>query len=225
MVQFHNDWDELLGPEFQKPYYQDLRKFLLAEYKTRRVYPDMYHIFYALQQTPYHAVKVVILGQDPYHGPGQAHGLSFSVQPGVPAPPSLQNIFKELHDELGCAIPNNGCLAPWAAQGVLLLNTVLTVRAGQANSHRGMGWEQFTDRVISLLNSREDPVIFLLWGRNAMDKRALITAPQHHILSCAHPSPFSADRGFFGCGHFKKANELLAAMGKDPIDWQIKDIS
>lgn len=224
MVQFHNDWDGLLNLEFQKPYYQDLRKFLIAEYKTRKVYPDMYHIFFALQQTPYRDVKAVILGQDPYHGPGQAHGLSFSVQPGIPSPPSLQNIFKELQSELGCFIPNNGCLLPWAKQGVLLLNTVLTVRERAANSHRGVGWERFTDRVIGLLNDREDPVIFLLWGRNAMDKQALITAPQHHVLTCAHPSPFSADRGFFGCGHFKKVNELLTAMGKAPIDWQIPNI-
>ncbi|MCI8500697.1 MAG: uracil-DNA glycosylase [Oscillospiraceae bacterium] len=224
MVQFGNGWDEVLAGEFEKPYYQKLRAFLKKEYGSRRIYPDMYSIFQAMQVTPYHEVKVVILGQDPYHGPGQAHGLSFSVQPGIEPPPSLQNIFEELRQELGCYLPNNGCLLPWAEQGVLLLNTVLTVRARSANSHRGYGWEIFTDRVIELVNDLEQPVVFLLWGANAREKAALITNPQHYILTAPHPSPFSAARGFFGCGHFKKANELLAASGREPIDWQIKNL-
>lgn len=224
MVQFGNGWDEVLAGEFEKPYYQKLRAFLKKEYGSRRIYPDMYSIFQAMQVTPYHEVKVVILGQDPYHGPGQAHGLSFSVQPGIEPPPSLQNIFEELRQELGCYLPNNGCLLPWAEQGVLLLNTVLTVRARSANSHRGYGWEIFTDRVIELVNDLEQPVVFLLWGANAREKAALITNPQHYILTAPHPSPFSAARGFFGCGHFKKANELLTASGREPIDWQIKNL-
>lgn len=224
MVHFENDWDEVLSGEFDKPYYLQLREYLKQEYRTKHVYPDMYSIFKAMQVTPYESVKVVILGQDPYHGPGQAHGLSFSVQPGVPAPPSLQNIYKELQTELGCTIPNNGYLIPWAEQGVLLLNTVLTVQAGNANSHRGQGWEHFTDRVIELLNEREKPVVFLLWGANARSKTTLITNPNHHVLTCAHPSPLSAHNGFFGCGHFKKANELLAASGQEPINWQIPNI-
>ncbi len=224
MVQFGNGWDEVLAGEFEKPYYQKLRAFLKKEYGSRRIYPDMYSIFQAMQVTPYHGVKVVILGQDPYHGPGQAHGLSFSVQPGIEPPPSLQNIFEELRQELGCYLPNNGCLLPWAEQGVLLLNTVLTVRARSANSHRGYGWEIFTDRVIELVNDLEQPVVFLLWGANAREKAALITNPQHYILTAPHPSPFSAARGFFGCGHFKKANELLTASGREPIDWQIKNL-
>ncbi len=224
MVQFGNGWDEVLAGEFEKPYYQKLRAFLKKEYGSRRIYHDMYSIFQEMQVTPYHEVKVVILGQDPYHGPGQAHGLSFSVQPGIEPPPSLQNIFEELRQELGCYLPNNGCLLPWAEQGVLLLNTVLTVRARSANSHRGYGWEIFTDRVIELVNDLEQPVVFLLWGANAREKAALITNPQHYILTAPHPSPFSAARGFFGCGHFKKANELLAASGREPIDWQIKNL-
>ena len=224
MVHFGNDWDEVLEGEFEKPYYQKLRAFLKKEYSSTRIYPDMYSIFKAMQVTPYNGVKVVILGQDPYHGPGQAHGLSFSVQPGVEAPPSLQNIFKELRAELGCTIPNNGCLLPWAEQGVLLLNTVLTVRAGNANSHRGAGWETFTDRVIELLNEREKPIVFLLWGANARSKTQLITNPNHHVLVSPHPSPLSASRGFFGCGHFKRANELLAASGQKPVNWQLADI-
>ena len=224
MVHFGNDWDEVLEGEFEKPYYQKLRAFLKKEYSSTRIYPDMYSIFKAMQVTPYNGVKVVILGQDPYHGPGQAHGLSFSVQPGVEAPPSLQNIFKELRAELGCTIPNNGCLLPWAEQGVLLLNTVLTVRAGNANSHRGAGWETFTDRVIELLNEREKPIVFLLWGANARSKTQLITNPNHHVLVSPHPSPLSASRGFFGCGHFKRANELLAASGQEPVNWQLADI-
>jgi len=224
VVHFGNDWDEVLEGEFEKPYYLKLRAFLKKEYSSTRIYPDMYSIFKAMQVTPYNDVKVVILGQDPYHGPGQAHGLSFSVQPGVEAPPSLQNIFKELQAELGCTIPNNGCLLPWAEQGVLLLNTVLTVRAGNANSHRGAGWETFTDRVIELLNEREKPIVFLLWGANARSKTQLITNPNHHVLVSPHPSPLSASRGFFGCGHFKRANELLAASGQEPVNWQLQDL-
>ena len=216
MVQFGNDWDEILKGEFDKPYYKQLHAFLKREYGSRRIYPDMYSIFKAMQVTPYKEIRVVILGQDPYHGPGQAHGLSFSVQPGVEPPPSLMNIYLELQNELGCFVPDNGCLLPWAEQGVLLLNTVLTVRAGQANSHRGCGWEIFTDRVIELLNEREKPIVFLLWGAN--------TNPQHFILTAPHPSPLSAARGFFGCGHFKKANELLQSVGEEPVNWQIPNL-
>ena len=221
---FENDWQELLDPEFAKPYYQELRSFLAKEYKTQTVYPNMYDIFGCLHGTAYKDVKVVILGQDPYHGPGQAHGYSFSVRPGVEAPPSLVNIFKELQSDLGCYIPNNGYLKKWADQGVLMLNSVLTVRAGQAGSHRGKGWETFTDHIISLLNDREDPVIFMLWGRYAREKVKLITNPRHFILEAAHPSPLSAYNGFFGCRHFSKANAMLEQIGKAPIDWQIENI-
>ena len=220
---FNNDWAELLKDEFQKPYYLELRKFLASEYKTRLIYPDMYHIFATLQSTSSEDVKVVILGQDPYHGPGQAHGFSFSVQPGVEVPPSLQNIYKELNTDLGCRIPKSGYLKKWADQGVLLLNAVLTVRAGQAGSHQGKGWEIFTDDIIRLLNQREKPIVFLLWGRYARNKKSLITNPQHLILEAAHPSPLSAYHGFFGCRHFSKANEFLAAHGETPVDWQIED--
>lgn len=184
----------------------------------------MYDIFNALHYTAYKDVKVVILGQDPYHGPNQAHGLSFSVKPGVPAPPSLMNIYKELHDDLGCYIPNNGYLKKWADQGVMLLNTVLTVRAGQANSHKNMGWEHFTDRVISLLNEREDPIVFILWGKNAQSKLSIINNPKHFIIKSVHPSPLSANRGFFGSKPFSKANNFLVSIGKEPIDWQIENI-
>ncbi len=216
-----NDWQELLEPEFQKDYYRRLRAFLAQEYRTATVYPDMYEIFSTLQCTPYRDVKVVILGQDPYHGPGQAHGFSFSVKPGIDIPPSLVNIYKELMSDLGCHMPSGGYLKKWADQGVLMLNAVLTVRAGMANSHRGQGWEQFTDRIIELLNEREDPVVFLLWGRPARLKKALITNPRHLVLEAAHPSPLSAYNGFFGCRHFSKTNEFLTANGKEPIDWQI----
>lgn len=219
-----NDWHDLLDDEFKKDYYLKLRGFLAHEYRTRTIYPDMYDIFNALHYTGYRDVKAVILGQDPYHGPNQAHGLSFSVKPGVPIPPSLMNIYKELKDDLGCYIPNNGYLKKWADQGVMLLNTVLTVRAGQANSHRNMGWEQFTDRVIQLLNDREDPVVFILWGSNAQSKLSLITQPKHHIIKSSHPSPFSVHRGFFGNRPFSRTNDFLAAIGKDPIDWQIENI-
>lgn len=219
---FYNDWKELLAPEFEKEYYQKLHRFLAQEYRTRTIYPDMYDIFATLQSTPYADVKAVILGQDPYHGPGQAHGFSFSVKPGIDIPPSLQNIYKELSTDLGCYIPHTGYLKKWADQGVLMLNAVLTVRAGQANSHKGMGWETFTDRVITLLNQREKPVVFLLWGRNARNKKELITNPQHLVLEAAHPSPLSAYNGFFGCRHFSKTNAFLTAHGMQPIDWQIE---
>lgn len=224
MVNIGNDWDEILDGEFKKEYYIKLREFLKSEYKSHRIYPDMYDIFNALKWTSYADTKVVILGQDPYHEEGQAHGLAFSVKKGVKIPPSLMNMYKELHDELGCYIPNNGYLEKWARQGVMLLNSALTVRSGAANSHRNKGWEIFTDRVVECLNEREDPVIFLLWGNNAKEKMKIITNPNHKILTTVHPSPLSASRGFFGCGHFKKANQLLEAMGKTPIDWQIENI-
>ena len=221
MVQLNNQWDDLLKDEFQKPYYQKLRAILAREYQTHTVYPDMYDIFNALRATDYKDVKAVILGQDPYHGPGQAHGLCFSVKPGVPAPPSLKNIFKELKDELDIPIPDTGYLMPWAKQGVLMLNTVLTVRAGEANSHKGLGWETLTDRVIELLNDREQPMVFFLWGANAKRKRELLTNTSHLVLSCAHPSPLSASSGFFGCGHFKACNDFLKKHNMTPIDWRL----
>lgn len=224
MAILKNDWAPLLEAEFEKPYYLKLRQFLVDEYNNRVVYPDKYDIYNALHYTPFENTKVVILGQDPYHGPGQAHGLSFSVQPGVKAPPSLQNIFKELRDDLGCRIPNNGCLVKWAEQGVLLLNTVLTVRKSSPNSHRGMGWETFTDQVIRTLNEREKPVVFILWGRNAQAKQELITSPRHLIIKSPHPSPFSADRGFFGSRPFSKTNQFLREIGSTEIDWQIPDL-
>ena len=220
MVQIGNSWDEKLKDEFTKDYYLQLREFLKQEYATRVIYPDMHDIFNALKATSYEDVKVVILGQDPYHEPGQAHGMCFSVKPGVPVPPSLQNMYKEIAAEYpGWPIPEDGYLQKWADQGVLLLNAVLTVREHAANSHKGKGWEILTDRVIQLLNEREDPVIFLLWGRNARDKAALITNPQHAVLQAAHPSPLSAYNGFFGCGHFRQANDLLRKYGKTPIRW------
>lgn len=224
MVNIGNDWDTLLAGEFEKPYYKQLRAFLVSEYRSRRIYPDMYSIFNALKLTAYKDVRVVILGQDPYHGENQAHGLAFSVQKGIATPKSLMNIYKELHDDCGCYIPNNGYLKKWADQGVLLLNTSLTVRAGEANSHKDKGWEIFTDKIIELLNEREDGIVFLLWGSNAKSKESLITAAQHRVLSAPHPSPLSASRGFFGCRHFSRTNELLAGMDKEPIDWQIENI-
>lgn len=219
-----NGWQNLLEDEFKKDYYLKLRKFLINEYRTRTVYPDMYDIFNALHYTDYNNVKVVILGQDPYHGPNQAHGMSFSVKPGIPAPPSLANIYKELNSDLGCYIPNNGYLKKWADQGVLLLNTVLTVRAGEANSHKNMGWEHFTDKVISLLNDREDPIVFVLWGKNAQSKLSIIQNPRHYIIKSVHPSPLSVYGGFFGSKPFSKANNFLMSIGKEPIDWQIENI-
>lgn len=219
-----NSWQELLEEEFKKDYYLKLRAFLINEYRTKRIYPDMYDIFNALQYTDYKDVKVVILGQDPYHGHGQAHGMSFSVKPGVQPPPSLVNIFKELHEDLGCYIPDNGYLKKWADQGVLLLNTVLTVREGQANSHRNMGWEQFTDKVISILNERETPIVFILWGKNAQSKLSIINNPRHYIIKSSHPSPLSAYNGFLGSRPFSRANDFLVSIGKTPIDWQIENI-
>ena len=222
MVHIGNSWDILLGKEFEKDYYSRLREFLKVEYATRTIYPDMHNIFNALKYTPYEDVKVVILGQDPYHGPGQAHGLCFSVQRGIEPPPSLKNIFKEIEAETGIPASACGDLSGWAKQGVLLLNTVLTVRAGQANSHKGMGWEILTDKIISLLNEREQPLVFMLWGANARSKKALIKNPQHLVLETVHPSPLSAYNGFFGCGHFVKANNFLCDNGLEKIDWSIK---
>lgn len=222
MVKFNNNWDLLLKSEFEKPYYSELRNFLASEYKTHKIYPPMNDIFNSLKYTDYRDVRVVILGQDPYHQPGQAHGLCFSVKKGVPPPPSLQNIYKEIHAEYGYPIPESGELTYWAQQGVLLMNTVLTVRDSCPNSHKGMGWEIFTDDVIKLLNQRPEPMVFLLWGANARAKTKLITNPVHLVLQSAHPSPLSAYNGFFDNGHFKKANEFLEKHYGKGIDWQIK---
>ncbi len=216
-----NEWKPLLEEEFSKPYYLALRQCLRKEYGDHVVYPKKEHIFNALHYTPYSQVKVVILGQDPYHGVGQAHGLCFSVMPGVPVPPSLVNIYKELATDLGLSPPDHGCLIPWAKRGVLLLNTVLTVRAGEAASHRKMGWETFTDRVIQLLNQRETPVVFFLWGKHAQEKRSLITQPHHLIVESPHPSPFSVHRGFFGSHPFSQANAFLENQGIKPINWRL----
>lgn len=221
MVNIGNDWDGILKDEFSKPYYLKLREFLKSEYSTTKVYPDMYDIFNALKYTSFADTKVVIIGQDPYHGAGQAHGLCFSVKKGVTPPPSLKNIYKELADDVGFKIPTHGELTEWAKQGVLMLNTVLTVREGKPNSHKGQGWEQFTDRVISELNKKQTPVVFLLWGANAKNKAKLITNPLHIKLESVHPSPLSAFGGFFGCKHFSKTNEILRSSGQQPIDWQI----
>lgn len=223
MTILQNDWQNWLDEEFAKPYYLQLKQFLMEEYHSRRIYPDKYDIFNALHLTPYSQTKVVILGQDPYHGPGQAHGLSFSVKPGVPQPPSLKNIFKELQNDLGHPIPNHGSLQRWAEQGVLLLNTVLTVREGQPNSHKGKGWERFTDQVIQVLNQRKEPIIFLLWGKHAQEKKEWITSSHHVMIESAHPSPFSAHRGFFGSRPFSRANQLLKRVGSTEIDWFIPD--
>ena len=217
----HNDWQDVLAPEFEKEYYQQLHAFLKDEYQHHRVYPDMYHIFQAFEWTPFSQVKVVILGQDPYHGPHQAHGLSFSVQPGVPVPPSLQNIYKELQDDLGIAPVNHGYLKKWADQGVLLLNSVLTVRDGQAFSHQGHGWERLTDVAIHQLSERPKPVVFILWGRAAQNKMTLIDQTRNIVIKSAHPSPLSASRGFFGSRPFSKTTAALTAMGEEPIDWQL----
>ncbi|WP_317855622.1 uracil-DNA glycosylase [Chakrabartyella piscis] len=224
MVQFGNSWDTVLKGEFDLPYYKELRQFLKAEYKTQTIYPPMEDIFNTLKGTAYEDVKVVILGQDPYHGAGQGHGFAFSVQPGIQTPPSLRNMYKELAENLGTYIPNNGYLLPWAKQGVLMLNAVLTVREGQANSHKGKGWEHFTDHVIAELNKREEPIVFLLWGRFAQNKGALVTNPQHLILKAAHPSPLSAHNGFFGCKHFSMTNDFLVKNGMKAIDWQIENL-
>lgn len=224
MVKLNNDWDDILKNEFTKSYYLNLREFLKKEYLNYKIFPHMNDIFNALKLTQYEDTKVVILGQDPYHDDNQAHGLAFSVKPNVAIPPSLLNIYKELKQELGCYIPNNGYLVSWAKQGILLLNTALTVRAHEANSHKNRGWEIFTDNIISYLNNRNDSVIFVLWGANARNKRELITNSKHFILEAPHPSPLSANRGFFGCNHFKKVNEILTKIGKEPINWQIENI-
>lgn len=224
MVKLNNSWDILLHEEFNKPYYLALREFLKEEYRTQKIYPPAEDLLSALRVTSYEEVKVVILGQDPYHGEGQAHGMAFSVKPGVKVPPSLKNIYKELQATMGCYIPNNGYLMHWAEQGVLLLNTVLSVREGTPQSHKNKGWETFTDEIIKLLNERKDPVIFIFWGAPARKKAALITNPWHKILEAAHPSPLSAHNGFFGCDHFRKVNACLEEMGKTPIDFQIPNL-
>ena len=219
-----NDWNEHLKAEFGKSYYRDLYNYIKHEYDTQVVYPPSNDIFNAFSYTSFADTRVVIIGQDPYHNPGQAHGLCFSVLPPTDIPPSLQNIFQELHDDLGCYIPNNGLLTKWASQGVLMLNTVLTVRAHQANSHAGHGWETFTDAALKALNEKKEPVVFLLWGSPAQKKAELITNSSHVILKAPHPSPLSEYRGFFGCRHFSKTNEILKANGMKPIDWQIENI-
>ena len=224
MPAISNDWLPGLQQEFRKPYYKELYRFINEEYRTRVIYPPADRIFEALHLAPLKDVKVVILGQDPYHEPGQAHGLSFSVLPGTQIPPSLANIYQELHDDLGCYIPNNGYLKKWADQGVLLLNTLLTVRAHEAFSHRGKGWEPFTDAIIQAVNAVDRPVVYLLWGRPAQEKRAMLNNPKHLVLTAPHPSPLSAYRGFFGCRHFSRANDFLTAGGLTPIDWQIENI-
>lgn len=224
MAAISNDWLEPLKPEFSKQYYRELYQKVIEEYKTHVVFPPSDDIFNAFALTPLHEVKVVIIGQDPYHNVGQAHGLCFSVRPDVDIPPSLVNIYKELHDDLGCYIPNNGYLVKWARQGVLLLNTVLTVRAHQANSHRGIGWEQFTDAAIRILNQEDRPIVFILWGAPAQAKKKMLNNPRHLILEAPHPSPLSAYRGFFGSKPFSKTNDFLTQNGLTPIDWQIENV-
>lgn len=219
-----NDWLEPLKPEFSKPYYKKLYQTVNEEYRTHQVFPPANDIFNAFELTPLHEVKVVILGQDPYHGEGQAHGLCFSVKPDVEIPPSLVNIYKELQDDCGCEIPNNGYLTKWAKQGVLLLNTVLTVRAHQANSHRGIGWEEFTDAAIRVLNEQDRPIVFILWGRPAQMKKSMLTNPNHLIIESPHPSPLSAYRGFFGSRPFSRTNKFLKEHGLKEIDWQIENV-
>lgn len=223
MSAINNDWLDALKEEFKKPYYRKLFETVNQEYRTRQIFPPADDIFNAFHLTPLHKVKAVILGQDPYHNVGQAHGLCFSVQKGVEIPPSLVNIYQELHDDLGCYIPDNGNLEKWARQGVLLLNTVLTVRAHQANSHRGIGWEQFTDAAIRVLNGQDRPIVFLLWGRPAQMKKSMLDNPRHLILEAPHPSPLSAYRGFFGCRHFSRTNDFLRENGLEPVDWQIEN--
>ncbi|MCF6139011.1 uracil-DNA glycosylase [Pseudalkalibacillus berkeleyi] len=224
MTNLTNDWGEILQAEFEKEYYLQLREKLKVEYGNYTVFPDMYDIFNALHFTSYRDAKVILIGQDPYHGPGQAHGLSFSVQPGVRQPPSLKNIFKELHADLGYDIPDHGSLLNWTKQGVLLLNTVLTVRKKEPNSHKGIGWEHFTNAVIQSLNEREQPLVFLLWGKHAQQKEALITNNHHFILKSPHPSPFSANKGFFGSKPFSKINQFLRENDMEEIDWKIPNL-
>lgn len=218
-------WNQALAEEFKKPYYKKLYLTVKEEYASKKIFPASEDVFNAFAFTPLDQVKVVILGQDPYHNDGQAHGLCFSVKPEVDIPPSLVNIYKELQDDLGCRIPNNGYLEKWAKQGVMMLNTVLTVRAHQANSHKGIGWEEFTDAAIRVLNEQDRPMVFLLWGRPAQNKKVLLNNPKHLILEAPHPSPLSSYRGFFGCKHFSKTNEFLQSHGLEPIDWQIEDIA
>lgn len=219
-----NDWNELLLEESNKDYYLKLRYFLKEEYEKAQIYPEVQDIFNSLKYTAYNDVKVVILGQDPYHGPSQAHGLSFSVKKDVSIPPSLLNIYKELNTDLGCYIPNHGYLKKWADQGVLLLNTVLTVRSGEANSHKNKGWEHFTNKIITLLNEKTEPIVFILWGNNAQTKQSLVTNPIHYIIKSVHPSPLSAYRGFFNSRPFSDANNFLISVGKKTIDWQIENL-
>ncbi len=224
MSMISNDWLQAVGGEFKKPYYTKLYEFIKQEYNTKMIYPPADELFNALHLTPLNQVKVLILGQDPYHNAGQAHGLCFSVKPEVEIPPSLVNIYKELQEDLGCSIPNNGYLVKWAQQGVLMLNTVLTVQAHQANSHQGQGWEKFTDAIISAVNAQDRPIVYMLWGRPAQSKIPMLTNPKHLILKAPHPSPLSAYRGFFGCKHFSQVNEFLTEQGIAPIDWQVENI-
>ena len=221
MVNIGNDWDEILKDEFEKEYYKKMRKFLINEYKTKIIYPKPEEIFTAFKLTSYKDCKIILLGQDPYHGENQAHGLAFSVKEGIKLPPSLRNMYREINNEYGNEMSKNGHLVPWAKQGILLLNTALTVIAENANSHSKIGWEIFTDNIIEILNKREESLIFILWGSNARSKKRLIDTKKHYILEGVHPSPLSANRGFFGCGHFKKANEILKELGKKEIDWRI----
>ena len=218
-----NDWAEPLSEEFKKPYYAALYQKVKEEYNTQQIFPAAEDVFNAFHLTPLHDVKVVILGQDPYHNVGQAHGLCFSVKPDVDVPPSLVNIYKELKDDLGCSIPNHGYLEKWAKEGVMLLNTVLTVRAHQPNSHQGIGWEEFTNAAIRVLNEQDRPIVYMLWGKPAQSKKKMLANPKHLILMAPHPSPLSAHRGFFGCKHFSQANEFLEKNGLEPIDWQIEN--
>ena len=224
MPPISNDWLGVLKPEFAKPYYKELYRKVMQEYASRKIFPESDDIFNAFALTPFEKVKVVIIGQDPYHEPGQAHGLCFSVKPGIEIPPSLVNIYKELHDDLGCYIPNNGYLVKWAEEGVLMLNTVLTVRAHAANSHRGIGWEEFTDAAIRALAEQDRPLVFILWGKPAQLKSSMITNPKHLVLMAPHPSPLSSYRGFFGSKPFSKTNAYLEKNGLSPIDWQIENI-
>ncbi|MBQ9047693.1 MAG: uracil-DNA glycosylase [Solobacterium sp.] len=220
----HNQWTPWLKAEFAQPYFRQLAAFIHEEYERGDVYPPKVQVFSAFEEVDYPDISVVILGQDPYHQRGQAHGMCFSVNPGVQIPPSLQNIYQELHEELGCRIPDNGYLMPWAKQGVFLLNTILTVRDSKPLAHAGKGWETFTDHAIMHISERSEPAVFLLWGRNARSKKALIDTSKHLVLEAAHPSPLSAYRGFFGCGHFAAANRFLLEHGRKPIDWQIGDL-
>ena len=223
-VKIAQDWKDILAPEFEKPYFEELTQFVKEEYAAHRVYPRGSNIFRAFDKCPFERLKVVIIGQDPYHGPGQAHGLCFSVKPEVEIPPSLVNIYRELHDDLGCRIPSHGYLEKWAGQGVLMLNTVLTVRAHQANSHRGIGWEEFTDAAIRVLDAQDRPIVFILWGRPAQMKKSMLNNPKHLILEAPHPSPLSSYRGFFGSRPFSQANRFLEANGVEPVDWQIDEL-